>query len=121
MDDTRARILIADNCKDFVGILVRFLSRYPEIEIIDVAYNGADTVEKVERLNPDVLLLDIIMPEMDGLEALRRIRQIDKEVQVLLMSAIDITRFIENTADLNYKRYFVKPFDLDDVLQAILD
>lgn len=115
----RVRVLIADNSDDFVWLLVQFLSRYPEIEIVGVAHDGKQAIEMVRQTNPDILLLDIVMPGMDGLEALREIRNENKEIIVYIMSAIDIPQLIGDIGELGIREYFLKPLDLNKILQAI--
>lgn len=116
--DSKVRILIADNSKDFVWLLVQFLSKYPEIEIVGAAYNGKQTIQMVEQTNPDVLLLDIIMPSWNGFMVLNEIRN-KKDLKIIAMSALRNERMIENAMDLGVIDYLEKPFKLYDLYVQI--
>lgn len=113
------RILIADNCRDFVYLLVQFLSNYHEFEVVGVAYDGEQAIKMIKQTEPDVLLLDIVMPNMDGTEVLRNICKENSKLRVFIMSAIGMPQLIQDTKDLGARQYFVKPFDFKNVLQAI--
>lgn len=69
------RILLADDNATFVAAVRQFLSTLPDTEVVGVAHNGRDAMALAETLRPDLILLDIGMPEMNGLEAARRMQQ----------------------------------------------
>lgn len=115
----KKRVLISDNYKDFVHLLVVFLSKQPDIEIIGVAYNGNQVLTMIEQTNPDILLLDLIMPEMDGLEVLRKIHGMCLNLRVLVVSAIGKEEMCEMALELGAERCFLKPANLNEILQSI--
>lgn len=66
----KIRLLISDDNRDFVRILVGYFSKQPNIEIVGIAYDGDQTLEMIEQTKPDALLLDLIMPNVSGFEVL---------------------------------------------------
>lgn len=114
----KVRILIVDNSKDFVWLLVRYLYKCPDIEIVGVAYDGEQAIHMVKQIKPDVLLLDIIMPKMDGFMVLSEIWKI-KDLKVITMSVLSSERMIENAMGFGVASYLIKPFNLNDLYSEI--
>jgi DNA-binding NarL/FixJ family response regulator len=83
------RVLIADDHQLFATSLMSVLCEDERVEVVGIAENGAQAVELAAELEPDVILMDVRMPVMDGLEATRRIRQAHPAVQVLLLTGTD--------------------------------
>ena len=69
----KTKILIVDDNKDFVKLLSTYINSQSDMEVVASAYDGTNTVELIKKFNPEVLLLDIIMPEKDGLTVLEDI------------------------------------------------
>lgn len=113
------RIVITDNCTDFVDLLADFLSKQTDLEIVGVAHDGEQTLQVLEQTKPDVLLLDIIMPQKDGLEVLREIKKKRIQVRVLVISAIENEAINEMALELGAERCFVKPVNLTEILTTI--
>lgn len=118
---SKTRILISDNSKDFVQLLVGFFSKQPDIEIIGAAYDGAQTLKMIEQTKPDILLLDIIMPELDGLEVIRYVYEKGIKLQIYVISAVENEKINKMAAEYGIMQYFIKPIDLNEVLNAILE
>jgi len=85
----RIKVLIADDHRDFRRVVHEFLDRMPNVNVVGEAINGGEAVEKVEELFPDVVLMDIAMPLMNGLEATRIIKQRWPETKVLIATTYD--------------------------------
>lgn len=83
-------ILIADDNADFAATLVEHLSKENDMEVIGIAEDGKEACKKVENLQPDVLLLDVIMPYLDGLGVLEKINatKIEKKPTCIMLSAV---------------------------------
>jgi len=85
----RIKVLIADDFQDFRRIVHDFLDRLPNVSVVGEAANGDDAVKKVEKLFPDVVLMDISMPLMNGIEATRIIKQKWPATKVLIATSFD--------------------------------
>ena len=85
----RIKVLIADDHLDFRRVIHDFLNRLPDVSVVGEAANGDDAVNKVEKLFPDVVLMDISMPLMNGIEATRIIKQRWPEMKVLIATNHD--------------------------------
>jgi DNA-binding NarL/FixJ family response regulator len=83
------KVLIADDHHDFRRVVHEFLDRLPNVSVVGEAGDGNDAVSKVEKLNPDVVLMDISMPNMNGLEATRIIKQRWPSTKVLIATTFD--------------------------------
>jgi two-component system chemotaxis response regulator CheY len=86
---------------------------------IHEAVNGRDAVEKYAEVRPDIVTLDITMPEMGGLEALRRIREQDPDACVLIVSAMGQQKLVVEAMDLGAADFIVKPFQPTKVLETV--
>ncbi|ADC49461.1 MULTISPECIES: response regulator [Alkalihalophilus] len=85
------------------------------------AANGVQALKVVEEESPDLVLLDMKIPGMDGLEILRRIKEKHEEVQVIMMTAYGELNLINEAMQLGAITHFAKPFDIDDVRKVIKD
>ena len=83
------------------------------------ASNGKIALEIVRQENPDLVLLDMKIPGMDGLEILRRIKQINESIKVIMMTAYGELDMIKEASDLGALMHFTKPFDIDELRIAV--
>lgn len=104
---TKLRVLIVDDERICRHGIVRLLEADPTVEIAGEAANGLEAVESIARLRPDLVFLDIQMPEMDGFEALRALRP-DETPRVIFVTAYD--QYALRAFEVNALDYFLKPF-----------
>ncbi len=85
----KIRVLIADDHRDFRRVIRGFLDKLPNVSVVGEACDGGEAIEKVRELIPDVVLMDIAMPNMNGLEATRIIKQQWPDTRVLIATSHD--------------------------------
>jgi two-component system chemotaxis response regulator CheY len=113
-----ARVLVVDDAA-FMRKMVSDALSGGGHEIVGEAANGAEAVQRFQELRPDVMTLDITMPEKDGLTALREIIAVDPGAKVIMCSALGQESKVLESIKLGAKDFVVKPFQADRVLSAI--
>lgn len=114
---TRARILLADDHKEMRELVVLLLDR--EFDIIGALPDGAAVVEATTRLRPDVCLLDISLPALDGIEVARRLRQTGSPAKVIFLTIHEDRDFLRAALDTGARGYVVKRSLASDLPTAI--
>jgi DNA-binding NarL/FixJ family response regulator len=117
--ENKTRILIVDDHTVVIEGIKSALAEYPELEVVGAAGNGMEAIEKAKALGPDVLIMDISMPGMDGLEAAREIHRVDNKARIIVFSMYAdrehvLTLFREGVAG-----YVVKDAPLDNLIAAV--
>ncbi|CAH0121292.1 Protein-glutamate methylesterase/protein-glutamine glutaminase [Paenibacillus sp. CECT 9249] len=112
------RILIVDDTR-FLRIMLTDILTKSGHEVVGEAENGLIGVEKFKELRPDIVMMDISMPEMDGIEALQEIRTIDPKAIVLICSAMSQRDLISKALKAGANNYVTKPFDSDRINELI--
>ncbi|MCF6465883.1 sporulation transcription factor Spo0A [Clostridium sp. Cult2] len=109
----KRRILIVDDNREFCEILSKFLSMEGEFEVIGIAKDGLEALDKIVELKPDILILDIIMPHLDGLGVLEAIHNLNLEKipKIVVLSAVGQDQITQKAIELGANYYVVKPFD----------
>ena len=87
--------------------------------VIGEAENGVKAVEKYSELNPDLVIMDITMPEMDGIQAVREIKKIDPNANIIMCSAMGQQAMVIEAIQAGAKDFVVKPFQHDRVIEAV--
>lgn len=113
-----ARILVVDDAQFMRHLLKKCLTG-AGFEIAGEAGNGAEAVTKYCELKPDLVTLDMVMPEVGGLEAIRRIRAVDDKARIVIVSAVDQRENLLEAVRLGASDYIVKPFDAERVAAAV--
>ena len=104
------RLLVTDDAL-IMRMRIRDIAREVGWEVVGEAGNGRECVERYASLRPDLVTLDIVMPEMDGVEALRAIRASDPSARVVMVSALDQKSKLSECIRLGALDFLVKPFD----------
>jgi two-component system invasion response regulator UvrY len=112
-------VLICDDHSEFRDLVKHTLKRTPHIQVIGEAGNGKEAVEKALRLRPHVVLMDLSMPELGGLEATRRIRKASRRIRVLVVSGFPGEDLGPSCLDAGASGYFCKYTPLSQLSQAI--
>lgn len=114
------RVLVVDDQRLFLDGLVTVLELRPEdVAVIGVAMDGRSAVEQYRAHRPDVVLLDIKMPGMDGVEAAREIRRQDPDARILMLTTFDDVDLIQGALEAGARGYVLKDMPVDQVLLAI--
>jgi len=111
-------ILIADDLK-FIKLVLRELVEKAGFRVVGEASNGEEAVELYQEKRPDVVLMDITMPKMDGLAALKQILKFDPQAKIIMCSALGQQSLIVQALQLGAKDFIVKPFRDERVVAAI--
>jgi len=112
------RVMIADDSSSIRLVLEDILT-IGKHEIVYQAKDGVETVEKYASLKPDILLLDLTMPKKDGLTALKEIKQIDPDAKIIMLSAADSQKMVNDCLEAGATTFIPKPFDFKIVLEKI--
>lgn len=115
----RCRVLICDDHANFRDLLKTVLQEDQQIEVVGEARNGKEVVDKALRLRPAVVLMDLNMPELTGLEATRRIRRASKRIKILILSAFDDEEVVPRCLSAGASGFFQKYRPLSELPQAI--
>ena len=113
------RILLADDHKVVRHGTRALLSTIPEWEIVGEADNGRDAVSLTAELKPDIVILDIAMPELNGLDAARQIKKISPETEVLIFTAQEAEELVHDVFDSGARSYIMKTDAADHLIDAI--
>lgn len=115
------RVLIADNNVELCDILARFFEKQDDIEVAGVAYDGEQALNLISEVEPDVVILDITMPVLDGLAVLERLPglSIAKRPKIIILTAFGREDLILKLTQLGADYYVVKPFDMEVLVTRI--
>ncbi len=111
------KILIIDDESELLDVLKDVLEE--EKYQVFCASSGSNGILLNEQENPDLVLLDLRMPEMDGIETLRNIRKSDDKVRIVILTGYGCPDTIRDAADLNVSEYLSKPFENEDLVSVI--
>lgn len=113
------KVLIADDHPVVREGLSAMLSRQPDIEVVGEAENGRECVEKTRKLRPDIVLMDLRMPEMDGVEAMRQIAATNPEVRFIVLTTYDNDEYIFKGIEAGARAYLLKDSPREELFKAI--
>ena len=111
-------ILICDDAA-FMRMMIKDILTKNGYNVAGEAENGVKAVEKYNELKPDLVLMDITMPEMDGIQALKKIKEADSSVLVIMCSAMGQQAMVIESIQAGAKDFIVKPFQADRVIEAV--
>ncbi len=112
------KVLIVDDTKFMRNILASILKK-KDLDVVGEAVNGREAVEKYKELKPDLVTMDIIMPEVDGIQAVREIIKFDPNARILMCSAMGQQALVIEAIQAGAKDFVIKPFQPTRVLEAV--
>jgi len=113
-----ARVMIADD-SDAIRKLLKDLVSLGEHELVGEARDGAEAVEKFNTVKPDLLLLDLTMPEKDGLTVLKEIKETNPDAKIIVLSGDGNKEMINKCLESGAVSFIPKPFDFDQVIKTL--
>lgn len=117
---TNIKIAIADDHHIFRDAMVKALSRYDRLQLTWQAADGEDTLQKVSANTPDVLLMDIRMPKIDGISAIKLLRKQYAHLKIIIITMYDDGQMIYKMMELGANAYLIKTAGPDEIYEAIL-
>jgi two-component system chemotaxis response regulator CheY len=112
------RVLVVDDAA-FMRMMVKDILSKNGYEVVGEAENGMKALEKFQELKPDLITMDITMPEMDGISAVKEIKKIDANAKIIMCSAMGQQAMVIEAIQAGARDFIVKPFQPDRVLEAV--
>jgi len=121
MEEAKINIIIVDDNKEFCTILSEYLLIQKDIDVTGIAENGVEALKLIEEKKPDLIILDIIMPILDGLGVLERLNTMDLDPipRIIVLSAVGQDKITQRAISLGADYYVVKPFDMEVFIKSI--
>ncbi|MBU3154834.1 sporulation transcription factor Spo0A [Clostridium estertheticum] len=115
MEEKKINIIIVDDNKEFCNILNDYLLTQKDIVVTGIAQNGIEAIKLIEEKKPDLVVLDIIMPILDGLGVLERLNtmEIQPRPRIIILSAVGHEKITQRAISLGADYYVIKPFDME--------
>ncbi len=115
------KVLIADDNREFNELLSEYINKEPDIEVIGNAYNGKEVLALLKEKQPDVVLLDIIMPHLDGIGVLEEMGKMDlsPKPKVIMLTAFGHENITQRAVELGASYYILKPFNLEVLAERV--
>ncbi len=113
----KIKVCIVDDNRELVGLLEEYIASQDDMEVSGVAHNGQECLEVLEETEPDVLVLDIIMPHLDGLGVLEKLRESRRSSMpnVIMLTAFGQEDVTKKAVDLGASYFILKPFDMENL------
>ena len=112
------KVLIVDDAA-FMRMMIKDILEKNGYNVVGEAENGSVAVEKYKELTPDLVTMDITMPEKDGIQALKEIKEIDPSATIIMCSAMGQQAMVIDAIQAGAKDFIVKPFQADRVIEAV--
>jgi DNA-binding NarL/FixJ family response regulator len=112
-------VLVVDYYEPFRRFLCSTLARRPELQIVGEVADGLEAIDKAEELQPDLILLDVGLPSLNGIDAARRIRQLAPKSKIIFLTQESSAELIEEALNLGARGYIIKMHAASEILPAV--
>lgn len=119
MATEKKRILIVDDAQFTRNLLTNMINKLDNVEICGEARNGKEAINQYQKLKPDLVTMDLVMPEMGGIEAIEDIIKIDKSALIVVVSALGQEALVLEAAKKGAKDFITKPFKQDQIIEVM--
>jgi YesN/AraC family two-component response regulator len=111
-------VIVVDDEKDVSEVLCEFL-KIKGIEVLGRGRDGQQAIELYQKLNPDIVLMDLVMPNYDGFHGVRKIREYDPDSKIMIISASLTHSYVQQLVEMNVNSISLKPYDLNKIIDLI--
>lgn len=112
------KVIVIDDESDVSEVLCEFLT-IKGIEVVGKGKNGKDALELYKKHNPDIVMMDLVMPKYDGFFGIEKIRNYDPKSKIMIISASLTTSYVKRLLELNVDSISLKPYDLSNVIETL--
>ncbi len=119
VESSSVRVLVVDDYEPFRRFVRSTLNQRPDLQVLGEASDGLEAVKKAEGMQPDLIVLDLGLPALNGLEAARRIRKVCPECKILFVSQESSSDVVQEALNLGARGYVLKPRAAIDLLVAV--
>lgn len=116
---SKYKVIVADDTKGVLDYVINVLSKSNKFEVVDTAENGSELVEKVEKQIPELVITDVEMPNLTGIEAVRKLKDI-QGIKYVIITGNKTAELMKNAYELDIKEIIAKPITNDDMFIDIL-
>ena len=111
-------VIVVDDEKDVAEVLCEFL-KIKGVEVLGRGNDGQQAVDLYKKLNPDIVLMDLVMPNYDGFHGIKKIREYDPNSKIMIISASLTHSYVQQLVEMNVNSISLKPYDLNNVMDII--
>lgn len=115
----KIRILVADDNTSFTNELASRIESMPDMELVDVVRDGIMALQRFRQLKPDVILLELVLPYLDGFGVLKSVKKQSPETKTIVLSSLDREQLLHMAMELGADYFILKPFECDVLLQRV--
>ena len=119
--EQKISVLLADDNREYCDVVSSYLNKQDDIEVVGVCYDGYEALEKIQQLQPDIAIIDGIMPRLDGLGLLEKLGSVQMESPpvCIMLSAMLEEKITQKALELGAAYYIAKPFDMESLVSRI--
>jgi len=119
LTEDKIRVVLADNNRELCKVLAEHIEIQTDIELVGIAYDGLQAIELIQKFQPDLLILDITMPYLDGIGVMERLAELNEAPKVIVLTAFEQESMVQRLIAMGAVYYMVKPFDTLTLLERI--